>query len=136
MAEPIRVEGLSEFARNLKKLDADLPKTLRTALNEAADVVVNYARPRIPKMSGRAARSLRARSTRTEVRVSAGGNRAPYYPWLDFGGRVGRNKSVRRPFLKDGRYIYKGYFARKTEFGEALEGALLKTAAAAGVEVE
>lgn len=136
MSDAIRITGLAEFSRNLKKLDADLPKALRVALNEAADVVVDYARPRIPKRSGRAQRSLKARSTRTEVRVSAGGNRAPYYPWLDFGGRVGRNRSVQRPFLKEGRYIYAGYFAKRKEFTEVLEAALLKTAEAAGVAVD
>src|SRR5262245_7361093 len=134
MAEAIKVTGLAEFSRNLKKLDSDLPKALRVALNEAADVITDYARPRIPKRTGRAARSLKSRSTRTEVRVSAGGNRAPYYPWLDFGGRVGRARSVSRPFLKDGRYIYAGYFARKHQFAEVLEEALLKTVRAAGIE--
>lgn len=135
MTEPIRVEGLREFSRNLKKLDADLPKALRIALNEAADVVVKGARPKVPRKSGRAAASIKARSTRTAVRVVGGGNRVPYYPWLDFGGRVGRNKSVRRPFLKEGRYIYASYFANTDEFTKVLESALLDVARQAGVEV-
>lgn len=135
MTEPIRVEGLREFSRNLKKLDADLPKALRIALNEAADVVVKGARPKVPRKSGRAAASVKARSTRTAVRVVGGGNRVPYYPWLDFGGRVGRNKSVRRPFLKEGRYIYASYFANTDEFTKVLEAALLDVARQAGVEV-
>lgn len=134
----IAIDGLTEFNRNLKKLDADLPKALRVALNEAADVVVGYAKPRVPKRSGRAQRSVKARSTRTAVRVSGGGNRAPYYPWLDFGGRVGRGLSVQRRFMKDGRYIYEGYFRKKEsgEFQEALNRALLDVARQAGVEVD
>jgi hypothetical protein len=132
------VDGLAEFSRNLKKLDADLPKALRLALNQAADVVVDYARPLVPRRTGRAARSVAARSTRTAVRVVAGGKRAPYYPWLDFGGRVGRGRSVVRPFLKDGRYIYEGYFRKKQsgEFVDVLNTALLGVARQAGVEVE
>lgn len=135
MADPIRIEGLAEFSRNLKKLDADLPKALRVALNKSADIVVGAARPRIPKRSGRAQASVKARSTRTAVRVVGGSKRVPYYPWLDFGGAVGRNKSVRRAFLKDGRYIYRAYFDNSDEFGRVLEAALLDVAREAGVEV-
>jgi hypothetical protein len=134
--DPIKVEGLAEFSRNLKKLDNDLPKALRVALNDAADVVVGYARPRVPRgKTGRARGSLKTKSTRTKVRVSGGGRRAPYYPWLDFGGKVGRNQSVSRPFLKQGRYLYKGYFVKRAEFTTALNKALINVAERAGVEV-
>src|SRR6266516_6672861 len=101
MAEAIRIDGLAEFTRNLRKLDAEVPKALRVALNGCAEIVLGYARPRVPSRSGRAASTLRARSTRTAVRVSAGGRRAPYYPWLDFGGRVGRHKKTRRAFIRE-----------------------------------
>lgn len=138
MAEAIKVKGLAEFQRNLKKLDSELPKALRLALNDSADVIIGYARPRVPKRSGRAARSIKARSTRTAVRVTGGGRRAPYYPWLDFGGRVGRGRSITRPFKKEGRYIYDGYFKKSSsgEFQEILTKALLKVAESAGVEVD
>lgn len=136
MAEAIRVEGLAEFSRNLKRLDAELPKALRIALNDAADVVVGHARPRIPRRRGRARASLRVASTRTRVRVRAGGKRAPHYPWLDFGGRVGRNRSVKRPFLREGRYLYKSYFDKRADIGAVLERALLRVAAEAGIEVD
>lgn len=136
MAEAIKIDGLAQFSRNLRKLDADLPKALRIALNDAADVIVDYARPRIPKRTGRAASTLKSRSTRTAVRVSAGGRRAPWYPWLDFGGKVGRNRSVERAFIKEGRYIYKGYFAKRDEFSEVLTRSLLDVARQAGIEVE
>lgn len=134
--DPITIDGLGVFVRNLKVIDAELPKALRVGLNAAADLIVDYARPRIPTRSGRAARSLRARSTGTAVRVSAGGARAPYYPWLDFGGRVGRNRSVQRAFLKDGRYIYEGYRRRRPQVVEVLEAALIDAARRAGVQVD
>lgn len=135
MPEPIKIDGLAQFVRDLKKIDADLPKALRVALNEAADVVIGYARPRIPRRSGRAQASIKARSTRSAVRVVGGSTRAPYYPWLDFGGRVGRSKAVSRPFLKEGRYLYAGYFAKQAEFEEVLTRALIDVARQAGVEV-
>lgn len=137
MAEAIKVEGLRELQRSLKQLSADLPKVLRIALNQAAEIVVSDARPKVPQRSGRAAATVKARSTRTEVRVSGGGNRAPYYPWLDFGGKVGRKRSVRRAFLPDGRYIYAAYGRKRDsgEFADVLSRALVDVAAQAGMTV-
>lgn len=138
MANAIKIDGLSQFSRNLKALDSELPKALRVALNEAADMVVGGARARVPKRSGRAAASIRAASTRTAVRVKAGGKRASYYPWLDFGGRVGRRRSVKRAFLKEGRYLYDTYFdlSGSGRLQQVLERSLLDVARQAGVEVD
>lgn len=138
MAEAIKITGLNEFVRNLKKLDADLPKMVRVAFNSAADVVVQAARPDIPSRTGAAAGSVRAQSTQTAARITGGGRRAPYYPWLDFGGKVGRHKSVKRPFYKDGRYIYAAYFAKREagEFEQVMTEALLDVVRGAGFEVD
>jgi hypothetical protein len=135
VAEIVKIDGLSQFIRNLKRLDADLPKMNRRAMNDAAEIVLAYARPRVASRTGRAASTLKAQSTQTAVRVAAGGNKAPYYPWLDFGGRVGRRKSVKRPFIGEGRYIYPALAAKRREFEEALSKALTDTAQAAGLEV-
>jgi hypothetical protein len=134
--DPIKIEGLTEFVRSLRKLDSDLPKALRVSFNTAADLVVDYARPRVPSRSGKARRSVKARSTREAVRVVGGSRTVPYYPWLDFGGTVGKGKSVRRPFIKEGRYIYAGYFARRAQVEEGMVEALLDVARQAGVDVE
>lgn len=137
MADPIQIEGLKEFSRNLKKLDADLPKALRVGFNAAADIVVTDARSGVPSgKTGKARRSVKARSTRTAARVVGGGRSAPYYPWLDFGGRVGRKKSIRRPFLSDGRYIYRAFYDNQQRFADALEAALLDVVRQAGIEVD
>lgn len=135
MPEVIKIDGLAEFSRNLRKLDSELPKALRIAMNAAADIVVDAARAKVPRRTGRAARSIRPQSTRTAVRVTAGGRRVPYYPWLDFGGRVGRGRAIRRPFYSDGRYIYPAYHANREEFTAVLEQALLDVARQSGVEV-
>ncbi len=136
--KPVKIEGLKQFNKDLKTLDKDLPKMTRLALNEASSVIVDSARPKIPTRSGKARRSVKAQSTRTLARVSGGGGRAKYYPWLDFGGRVGKNKSVRRPFLKEGRYIYAAYHRKKRsgEFDRILEDALVKVVSSAGFEVD
>jgi hypothetical protein len=134
--EAIKVSGLREFQRNLKKLDAELPKALRLAFNGAAQVVVEDARPKVPTLTGKAASTVKARSTQTASRVVGGGNKAPYYPWLDFGGKVGRRRSVTRPFLNSGRYIYDAYFDNRARYSELLLQGLLDVATAANLEVD
>lgn len=133
--DPIRVEGLQPFVRGLKKMDAEAPKRLRLAFNDAAEVVVQWVKPKVPSRSGRARNSVRARSTRTAVRVTAGGPRAPYFPWLDYGGRVGKNRSVQRQFIADGRFIYPGYRANRDQVRDRLTSALADAGNAAGIEV-
>lgn len=136
MADAIAVDGLNQFVRNLKALDREVPKALRLAFNTAADVVVQDARAGVPSRSGKARGSVKARSTQTASRVVGGGNRAPYYPWLDFGGRVGKGKSVHRPFLKYGRYIYSSWYDNQPRYVKLLEDALLDAARSAGIEVD
>lgn len=133
--QAIRIEGLREFQRSIKRLDSDLPKALRVAFNGAGDIVVQDARPRVASKSGKARASVKAKSTQTAVRVVGGGNKAPYYPWLDFGGRVGPKRSVKRTFLQEGRYIYASYYDNHDRVQEATVDALVSAATAAGLVV-
>lgn len=102
----IHVRGLKEVQKALRDIDKNLGPELRKGLNEVADVVLSAARPLVPSRSGKARASLKAGSTERAVQITAGGSKAPYWSWLDFGGRVGRAKSVRRRFIQEGRYIY------------------------------
>lgn len=134
----IRIDGLREFNRTLRRIDGDLPKGLRIAGNRAAEVVVEDAKPRVPTGPGRgghAKSSIKAASTRTAARVRAGGKRFPYYPWLDFGGAVGRNDSVKRPFLKEGRYIYASYGDNRGRVEDILRVELADIARSSGAGV-
>jgi len=133
--DAIRVQGLAEFRRALRGASAEAPKQLRVAHNEAAEIVVGWARPRIPSTSGRARASVRVASTQSRSRVRGGGRRVPYYPWLDFGGRVGKGRSVIREFRKDGRYIYAAYYANSAEFREVLANAMRRVATGQGWDV-
>lgn len=133
--EPVKITGLAEFNRNLRKLDSDLPKILRLAHNASAQLIVDWARPRVARKTGRAAGTVKAKSTRTESRVQGGSKSAPYYPWLDYGGRVGPKKSVQRTFRKEGRYIYPALSANFDEFTRLLTANLIDVARQAGVEI-
>ena len=131
----IRVEGLAEFVRAVKKADRDLAKGLRVAFNVAAALLVDRVRPLIPHVSGRAAATLKVSSTQTAVRVSAGGTKAPYYPWLDFGGSVGPHKASKRPFYKEGRYLYPTLRTHRDEIEKIATAGMVAAAERAGLEV-
>lgn len=136
--ELIRIDGLREFNRQLKTVDSKLPTATRLAANSAAQIVVDEAKPKVPigpGKGGHAKESLKAKSTRTAARVSAGGKKFPYYPWLDFGGSVGPGKGSKRPFLKEGRYIWAAYARRREDVQDRLVEALTEVAEQAGLEM-
>jgi hypothetical protein len=137
MPDKIAIDGLRELQTQLRRADANLPKQLRLALNAAADEVIDYAQARFPRKSGQAAASLKSRSSQREARVGLGGRRAPYAPWLDFGGQ-GRHKGrpPKREFIKDGRYVYAGLRERRPQIEQILERALGDVARDAGFTVE
>lgn len=136
MAEAIRIDGLDEFVRALKRLDAELPKAMRLGFNQAAKIVIDWAQPRVPRRTGQAQASIKPRSLRNAVRVAAGGKRAGYYPWLDFGGKTGPHKSVHRAFLKDGRYLYQALYRNHDAILTAVQDAVTEVARQAGIEVD
>lgn len=131
----VTVTGLREFSRAVRRLDAEAAKAIRVALNGCATLLIDRARPKIPRRTGRAAASLKASSTRTAVRIKIGGPRAPWYPWLDFGGRTGRRKSVVRPFIAEGRYLYPTLAQNRAEFTQIMETALGDIARDVGLEI-
>lgn len=135
MIEKVGVEGLSKFSRSLKQVSSEAPKALRIALNGASDYLITEARPLIPSRTGAARASLKASSTRTAVRVSEGGPKAPYMPWLDYGGRTGPNRSVERPFRKEGRYLYPTLHKSREHFTDLLASAIVGVAEHAGLDV-
>jgi hypothetical protein len=134
--EVTSVKGLKPLASALKKVGPEAPKGLRIALNSVAEIVVKAAVPLVPRKSGAAAKSIKVKSTRTSARIAAGGSRVPYYPWLDFGGKVGRHKSVVRDFYRSGRYIYPTIAKKQVDIQKALEKALADVVTAAGLEVK
>jgi hypothetical protein len=64
-----------------------------------------------------------------------GGRRAPYMPWLDFGGAVGPARSVTRPFIRRGRYLYAGLEAKHEDVTKIMSEGLAELAAGAGMDV-
>jgi hypothetical protein len=111
MADSVRVKvsGLPEVRRALRQIQADSPDGLQRATKRAAQIVAADARRRVPIGPGRNGHvrsSFKVVSSRGGATVQAGGTRYPYLPWLEFGGRVGRNNSVYRKRIKAGRYLW------------------------------
>jgi hypothetical protein len=131
MAAEIKLRGIKEFQRALKAMDADLPKEIRVVLNGATELVLAYAQPRFPRDTGRAAGSLKARSSQREARIALGGTRAPYAPGLDFGGNAPQFPDYR----PGGRYVYRGLEVERDEITKRMEEGLHALAAGAGLEM-
>lgn len=133
--EFIKVVGLGEFRANLRRMDRDKAKAVRVALDDAAEILVTAVRPQVPALTGAARASVKAQSTQTTARVAVGGPKAPYYPWLDFGGRVGRKKATVRTFYKSGRYVYPTLAKKREEIQAAMLKSIVQLAESSGIEV-
>ncbi len=132
----IEVEGLDDLRRSLREIDPATARGLRVGLNEIADHLIGKTTPKIPSRSGKARRSLRKRSTQKAVRIAVGGRAAPYYPWLDWGGKVGPKKSVVRDYRGDGRYLYPTLAQERSAIEGMLEDLMERIARDAGLEVD
>jgi hypothetical protein len=133
--EPVKIDGLRQFQAALRSMEDGLQKELRVVLNAAADLVIADARPKIPRRTGAAAASLKARSGQREAKIQAGGSKAPYFGWLDYGGRVGPAKSVSRPFIRGGRYIYPAFSRNRAKVTDVMVDGLADLARRSGLAV-
>lgn len=112
----LEVSGIKEVRSALRKLgDAEGLTEVREALKDAANVVVEDAKRRVPVRTGKARDSIRATASGNRAFVQGGKATVRYYGWLDFGSREpisGRPRSQgpwaypapRGPSL--GRFIY------------------------------
>lgn len=130
----VEVRGIRQLNSALKKMEGDLDKQLRAAFLSIAERVSSDAAGRVPKRTGRAASSIKPKASTRGASIAFGGSRAPYYPWLDFGGRVGIKKSVTRPFIKRGRYVYPAIEDDNQFIRDKTDEALERIARAAGFD--
>src|SRR5690349_2882657 len=133
--------GLAELQRSLRKVAPETKRAFQADLRQIGKMVQTDAQASMhfKHPTGRAKRSVKVRVVNRRgfegVQIEEGGTVAPYAPWLDFGGTVGRGRrstvrievsrgasgrvstrrqnlgsrgsgSVVRPFIKDGRYLY------------------------------
>ncbi len=127
----IRIEGLTELRRTFRKVSKDLPKELNKELKGISAKIASRTAAKVPRLTGRAASSVVPRSGGA---IAVGGTKAPHYPWLDFGGRVGRGKSISRPVIPGGRYLYPTIQEERDSIIEEVNDVLMRLAKAAGFE--
>jgi hypothetical protein len=163
---PIKLEmkGLRELLAAMRKVAPEAKREFQNELKTIGKMVAADAAADMPRQRGKARRSVKvkvvARRGFEGVQISEGGAVAPYTPWLDFGGTVGRGRrstarvtfhgrgrvtvqrggsrgsgSVVRPYIKDGRYLYPAYFRRYDDMVTATLDAVHRAATAAGLEV-
>lgn len=87
-AETIRVNGLRDLQRELKRLD--LTDDLKDAHYRVAGIVVDEAEKRaraLGRMQAKAAESLRAGKAQRKATVSIGGARYPFALGAEFGAK-------------------------------------------------
>lgn len=154
LIRPIAVEGMKDLQKALKEMDGESQKEIRVALNAVAATVAQGAARRVPVKTGRARASLREFSSQRETRIAAGGRKAPYYGWLDFGGTVGKGRtpggfkkkaggatggtagSIHRPWFEGGRYIYPTIAANRDSLAKAVHKQLMDLAKSKGLTVD
>lgn len=131
MSVPIRIDHLAELQGAIRRAGEDLPKTLELFLAAAAKMTAGDAQGLVPTRTGAARASLRADG----ARVTGGGTRAPYFGWLEFGGRTGINNSVERRFVRGGRYIWPAFDANRKRLMGILDDDVADAVRRAGLEV-
>ncbi len=112
--DAVRIEGLADLRRGLRKIDPELAKEFRNEILPIAQKVANDARSRVPSRSGRAAASVRGGVSGNNAYVQGGKKAVPYFGWLDFGSRSPKRGNPRSvgPWAgsgtgpRRGRFIY------------------------------
>lgn len=99
MSATIRVDGLDELVRGLKRFSPELAAELKSANRSIAESVVPVAKGKAPVRSGRLAASVRAGATAKTGVVRAGSARVPYVGVIHFGSP--KRGIAPRPFLYD-----------------------------------
>ena len=138
MADNVKVEvrGIRELSSAFRRVDAELPKQLKTAFLKIAERVVSVAQSGVPVLTGRAAASIKPRASTRGAGIAFGGSAAEYFPWLNFGGRVGRGGSIVRERVEPDRYIYRAVSSQKEETAAAADEAVKDVARRAGFETK
>ena len=158
-AASVGIDGLSQLQRQLKQLSPATKRAFGVELKRIVDFVAEDVRSQMPEKSGKAKRSVRVIFSGGYLAIKAGGPNAPYYPWLDFGGKLhttgaktivvgpkkgqqgpsrlvhsaGRKLGSERPFIKEGRWIYPTIARQRPAIYAAARAAVDKAKRAAGL---
>lgn len=136
-ANAVSVQGLTQFRKAIKQLSPELAKEFRRDMKDVAVIVARAAAPNVPVVTGMAASSVQASTSGSTVQVRAGGAKAPYFGWLEFGGVLhpvgGRHNTITRAKVRRGRTLMPAVDAHHAELIAAAEKAIRNAARKAGL---
>ena len=143
----VEVRGLRDLSKAFGQMDTGLRQELKSRMKAVAESVVRVAQGKIARRSGKAASSIKARAGLSgSASIAFGGTKAPYMPWLDFGGSTGRGHvpgvawsgAIKRDWrgnpFGEGRYIYPSIRQERPEIERTVEEAIKLVAQRAGFE--
>lgn len=97
MAEAVRIEGLTEFRKELRKVAGKDGLAALKAVNvKVAEMIVERTKPKMGKRSTRSAASLKAAKTGNAAFVRGGGKNAPMFGGVEFGAYRNQPRRVAR----------------------------------------
>lgn len=131
----IEIRGIRELSAGFHQLEGNIPRAMKTRMRSEGQRIADRAAGGLPHVTGRAAGSIKPVASAQGVGISFGGASAPYEPWLDFGGSVGRGGATKLPFVQGGRYVYPAISAEGAGLEKAGEDAVADAAKGAGFEV-
>jgi hypothetical protein len=123
--DKIEIEGLKDFARELRRLDKAWGKELRTASKDAADIAADATRSSFASRGGvapKVAASVKVLAQQRGASIRIGGDRYPYAMGSNFGSkRYAQFPPVASPDYS----LYKSIRAKRPEvvdaFGDAID---------------
>jgi len=128
----VRITGLRELSKAFAKVDKEIGKDMRLGFLRIAQAIASTVASKVPKRTGRAAKSYRARASKGGAGIAWAGPKAPYVPWLDFGGNIAR---ASRPFVPTGRYLYPTISEHRGDIDDMASDVIRAAARSAGFEV-
>ena len=136
----VEIPGLADLRSDLKGLPKDVKRAAEKEFEEVAEIVASAAARRVPSRTGNAINTIRAKGTIGGGSIVAGGPDAPYYQWLDFGGRDPQtgNSIEEGPWRGSGagptggRFIYPAIKENARDILRAAEQAVDRAARKAG----
>ena len=115
----IRVEGLNESVRALKRIGTPLAE-IKEAAKESADLVANSARGIAPSRTGRLRASIKSAVLLKGAVVRAGGARVPYSNPIHWGWFYDRNNNHARN-IKPNPFFVRALGYRRKDIIESYE---------------
>ena len=99
----VKARGLDGFRHDLEVAEDRLVEGVRSLMSELADEVTDDARRRARsgKLTGASMNSIRSAGP-----VVRAGDGVPWYGFADFGGKVGKKRSISRRYIKGGRWLF------------------------------